>query len=128
LGRHLPKLLESFRDELRVRRYAPRTGKTDESWIRRLIRFDHLHHPREMGTAEILQFLTHLVVVRFIYGTGLRIEKAMMTRVSDGWGKVLPPGRNELTPSHDTTKWIFYLPHGGGACQMQAPYFTLQVQ
>ena len=58
-----PKLLESFRDELRVRRYAPRTGKTYESWIRRFIRFHHLRHPREMGTVEIHQFLTHLAVV-----------------------------------------------------------------
>lgn len=111
-----PKLLESFRDELRVRRYAPRTGKTYESWIRRFIRFHHLRHPREMGTAEIQQFLTHLavveqvsastpkpvvltqgevrsvvnqlegvnaLVVRLIYGTGLRIEEAMILRVKD---------------------------------------------
>jgi integrase len=79
-----PKLLESFRDELRVRRYAPRTGKTYESWIRRFIRFHHLRHPREMGTVEIHQFLTHLaVVVWLIYGTGLRIEEAMMLRVKD---------------------------------------------
>jgi hypothetical protein len=43
--------------------------------IRRFIRFHHLRHHREMGTTEILQFLTHLaVVVRLIYGTGLRIE------------------------------------------------------
>ena len=75
LVRHRPKLLESFRDEMRVRRYAPRTGKTYESWSRRIIRFHHLRHHREMGTTEILQFLTHLaVVVRLIYGTGLRIE------------------------------------------------------
>jgi integron integrase len=144
-----PKLLESFRDELRVRRYAPRTGKTYESWIRRFIRFHHQRHPREMGTTEIHQFLTHLavveqvsastrnqalsallflyryvlksdvgnldglvrahrpkklplvltqgevrsvvnqlagvnaLVVRLIYGTGLRIEEAMMLRVKD---------------------------------------------
>ena len=75
LVRHRPKLLESFLDEMRVRRYAPRTGKTYESLIRRFIRFHHLRHHREMGTTEILQFLTHLaVVVRLIYGTGLRIE------------------------------------------------------
>jgi integrase len=144
-----PKLLEIFRDELRVRRYATRTGKTYESWIRRFIRFHHLRHPREMGTVEIHQFLTHLavveqvsastqnqalsallflyryvlksdvgileglvrahrpkklpvvltpgevrsvvnqlegvnaLVVRLIYGTGLRIEEAMMLRVKD---------------------------------------------
>ncbi|MCX5949978.1 MAG: hypothetical protein NT158_02090 [Cyanobacteria bacterium] len=43
--------------------------------MRSFFRFHHLRHPREMGTAEILQFLTHLaVVVRLIYGTGLRIE------------------------------------------------------
>lgn len=79
-----PKLLESFRDELRVRRYAPRTGKTYESWIRCFIRFHHLRRPRVMDTVEIHQFLTHLaVVVRLIYGTGLRIEEAMMLRVKD---------------------------------------------
>jgi hypothetical protein len=60
---HRPKLLESFLDELKVRRYAPRTGKTYENWIRRYIRFHHLRHPREMGTDEIHQFLTHLAVV-----------------------------------------------------------------
>jgi site-specific recombinase XerD len=60
---HRPKLLEVFREELRVRRYAPRTGKTYESWIRRFIRFHHLRNPREMGTDEIHQFLTHLAVV-----------------------------------------------------------------
>jgi site-specific recombinase XerD len=43
-----------------------------------------------MGTAEIHQFLTHLaVVVRLIYGTGSRIEGAMMLMCSDGCGKVL---------------------------------------
>ncbi|MFN9385419.1 MAG: phage integrase N-terminal SAM-like domain-containing protein, partial [Cyanobacteriota bacterium] len=117
--------------------------------MRRLIRFHHLRHPREMGTAEIHQVLTHLavveqvsastqnqalsallflyryvlksevgnleglvrahrpkklpmvltpgevrsvvnqlegvnaLVVRLIYGTGLRIEEAMMLRVKD---------------------------------------------
>ena len=69
------KAAGKFPGRTEVRRYAPRTGKTYKSWIRSFFRFHHLRHPREMGTAEILQFLTHLaVVVRLIYGTGLRIE------------------------------------------------------
>ena len=33
-----------------------------EQWLRRFLRFHHLRHPREMGSAEVYAFLTHLAV------------------------------------------------------------------
>ncbi|MEB3242015.1 MAG: phage integrase N-terminal SAM-like domain-containing protein [Cyanobacteriota bacterium] len=36
--------------------------ETDEQWLRRFLRFHRLRHPREMGSAEVNAFLTHLAV------------------------------------------------------------------
>jgi site-specific recombinase XerD len=36
--------------------------KTYEQWLRRFLRFHHLRHPREMGSAEVNAFLTYLAV------------------------------------------------------------------
>jgi hypothetical protein len=36
--------------------------KTYELWLRRFLRFHNLRHPREMGSAEVNSFLTHLAV------------------------------------------------------------------
>ena len=35
---------------------------TYEHWLRRFLRFHQLRHPREMGSAEVNAFLTHLAV------------------------------------------------------------------
>ncbi len=35
---------------------------TYEQWLRRFLRFHQLRHPREMGSAEVNAFLTHLAV------------------------------------------------------------------
>ena len=39
-----------------------RTVETYEQWLRRFLRFHRLRHPREMGSAEVNAFLTHLAV------------------------------------------------------------------
>jgi integron integrase len=57
-----PRLLERYREEMLVRRYANRTITSYVSWVRRYLRFHHLRHPREMGQDEINAFLTHLAV------------------------------------------------------------------
>jgi integron integrase len=36
--------------------------ETYEQWLRRFLRFHRLRHPREMGSAEVNAFLTHLAV------------------------------------------------------------------
>ena len=55
-------LIQRYREELQTRHYARRTVKTYELWLRRFLRFHNLRHPREMGSAEVNSFLTHLAV------------------------------------------------------------------
>ena len=57
-----PGLIQRYREELQIRHYARRTVKTYEQWLRRFLRFHLLRHPREMGSAEVNAFLTHLAV------------------------------------------------------------------
>ena len=54
-------LIHRYRELLQTRHYARRTVKTYEQWLRRYLRFHGLRHPREMGSAEVNAFLTHLV-------------------------------------------------------------------
>ena len=55
-----PGLIQRYREELQVRRYAPRTVKTYEQWLRRFLRFHRMRQPRQMGEREINAFLSHL--------------------------------------------------------------------
>ena len=57
-----PGLIQRYREELQARHYARRTVETYEQWLRRFLRFHQLRHPREMGSAEVNAFLTHLAV------------------------------------------------------------------
>jgi integron integrase len=57
-----PKLLDRLRAACRLRHYSRRTEAAYASWVVRFVRFHHLRHPLEMGTAEINAFLTHLAV------------------------------------------------------------------
>ena len=57
-----PGLIHRYRELLQTRHYARRTVKTYEQWLRRYLRFHALRHPREMGSAEVNAFLTHLAV------------------------------------------------------------------
>lgn len=59
---HPPKLLDQVRDTLRRRHYAIRTEEAYLNWIKRFILFHNKQHPKEMGSQEIEQFLTHLAV------------------------------------------------------------------
>jgi hypothetical protein len=54
------KLLDRTRDVLRLKHYSLRTERSYCDWIERFICFHQLRHPKEMGVAEITQFLTHL--------------------------------------------------------------------
>ena len=57
-----PGLIQRYREEMQARHYARRTVETYEQWLRRFLRFHRLRHPREMGSAEVNAFLTHLAV------------------------------------------------------------------
>ncbi len=58
------KLLDQFRDQIRLKQCSPRTEKTYVHWVREYILFHNKRHPREMRVPEINQFITHLVVER----------------------------------------------------------------
>jgi integron integrase len=55
------KLLDQYAEFLRNRHYSLRTEETYVGWVRQYIIFHNKRHPREMGVAEINQFITHLV-------------------------------------------------------------------
>ena len=59
-----PRLLDELRTQLRVRNYAYRTEQVYVDWSRRFILFHGKRHPREMGAAEVSEFLSHLAVHR----------------------------------------------------------------
>ena len=58
------KLLDIFRDQIRIKQYSTRTEKTYIHWVREYILFHNKRHPKEMNVPEINQFITHLVVER----------------------------------------------------------------
>ena len=56
------KLLDRVRDRIRLKHYSIRTERSYTSWIKRFILFHNKKHPKDMGVAEIEEFLTHLAV------------------------------------------------------------------
>jgi len=58
------RLLDLYRDAMRVRHYSYRTEETYVSWVRQYILYHKKRHPREMGVEEINAFITHLVTGR----------------------------------------------------------------
>jgi integron integrase len=57
-----PKLLDQVRAVIRSKHYSRRTEATYIDWITRYVRFHKTCHPRELGSADITAFLTHLAV------------------------------------------------------------------
>jgi len=55
------KLLDLYRDALRIKHYSPRTEDTYINWTREYILHHNKRHPAEMGVLEINQFLAYLV-------------------------------------------------------------------
>jgi site-specific recombinase XerD len=55
-----PKLLEKYRERLRVKHYSLRTEDAYLHWVRRYIYFHGKRHPQEMGGSEVEAFLSHL--------------------------------------------------------------------
>lgn len=51
-----------MRERLRARHDSPRTEEAYVGWIRRFVRFHGKRHPRGMGEAEVVAFLSSLAV------------------------------------------------------------------
>jgi integron integrase len=56
--------LQAVRHKARVKRLSLRTERAYVAWIRRFVRYHRLRHPRDLGEAEVVAFLNHLVVER----------------------------------------------------------------
>jgi len=55
-------LFEVARERMRTRHLAYRTEQAYLHWIRRYVKFHNRRHPRELGSAEVEAFLSHLAV------------------------------------------------------------------
>ncbi len=58
------RLFDVTREKMRTRHMAYRTEQAYLQWIRRYIAFHQRRHPRDLGAAEVEQFLTYLAVER----------------------------------------------------------------
>jgi integron integrase len=54
------RLLDQVSEVARFKHYSIRTEQSYRQWVRRFVLFHQKRHPREMGEAEIRQFLSHL--------------------------------------------------------------------
>ncbi len=100
-----PRLLDQVRQLLRLGRYAVRTEECYVRWITRFILYHDKRHPRDLGAAEVEQFLTHLAVegrvsastqnqalgaLLFLYGQVLEIDVGPLDAVRAWRPKRLP--------------------------------------
>ena len=58
-----------MRGAARLRHLSRRTEESYVGWIRRFILFHDKRHPQEMGSPEVVAFLTHLASERRIGAT-----------------------------------------------------------
>jgi integron integrase len=61
-----PRLSVRVHELLRRLHYRPRTEKSYIDWMSRFVRYHDLRPPEEMGTPEVVAFLTHLAVDRHV--------------------------------------------------------------
>jgi len=59
-----PRLLDRVRAAIRLRHYSIRTEQAYVAWIKRYIRFHGLRHPDDLGSADVVAFLSDLAVSR----------------------------------------------------------------
>ena len=57
-----PRLLDQVRGKIRLKHYSIRTEQAYTDWIKRYILHFDKQHPKDLGAAEVEQFLTYLAV------------------------------------------------------------------
>ncbi len=72
------RLSARVRDVLRRRHYSLRTEKTYLAWMTRFVLFHGKRQPEDMGTAEVIAFLTHLAVERRVSPSTQRQAKSAL--------------------------------------------------
>lgn len=117
------KLLEQMRDVMRLKHYSLRTERTYCDWVERFIRFHGKRHPRQLGNAEVTEFLTHLArdgdvaastqnqalsALLFLYKQVLKEEIGWL----DGVERAKKPLRVPVVLSRDEVHKVFAHLHG----------------
>ena len=97
------KLLDLYREKIRLKQYSYRTEKTYLQWVREYILHHNKRHPKEMGIDEINQFITHLVVQR----------KASASTQNQAISAIMFLYRNVLEIPLDETRLEFIRPKKG---------------
>jgi site-specific recombinase XerD len=59
-----PRLIEQVRERIRLKHYSLRTEQAYVDWIKRYIRFHGNRNPSELGSRDLVAFLTHLAADR----------------------------------------------------------------
>jgi integron integrase len=86
-----PRLLEQVRGRIRFKHYSIRTEQAYLDWIKRFIRHFGKRHPRDMGAAEVQEFLTHLAVAgRVAASTQNQAKSALLFLYREVLGVELP--------------------------------------
>ncbi|MBK8814580.1 MAG: integron integrase [Methylococcaceae bacterium] len=86
-----PKLLDQVRGKIRLKHYSIRTEQAYVDWIKRYILHFNKKHPKELGAAEVEQFLTHLAVVgKVSASTQNQAKCALLFLYKDVLGNQLP--------------------------------------
>jgi len=86
-----PKLLDEVRTVMRLRHMSIRTEEAYVQWIKRFIVFHDKRHPREMGEAEIRDFLAYLAVDQKVAAsTQNQAMAALLFLYREVLGKELP--------------------------------------
>lgn len=74
-----PRLLQEMRSKLRLGRYSLRTEQAYTGWVVRFVRFHGMRHPRELGAAQVGEFLRWLVEERRVSApTAVQAQAALV--------------------------------------------------
>ncbi len=86
-----PKLLDQVRGKIRLKHYSIRTEQAYVDWIKRYILHFDKQHPKDLGAAEVEQFLTHLAVVgKVAASTQNQAKSALLFLYKEVLGLELP--------------------------------------
>ena len=91
MGDGQPRLLDQVRDRIRRKHYSIRTEQAYVNWIRRFVLHHNKRHPRDMGAAEVEEFLTHLAVAKRVSAsTQNQAKSAVLFLYKEVLGAPLP--------------------------------------
>ena len=86
-----PKLLDQYRERLRIKHYSLRTEQAYLHWVRRFIFFHGKRHPAGLGGPEVERFLSHLATEgRVSASTQNQALAALLFLYREVLGKELP--------------------------------------